>query len=397
LVAAHYDHVGYGSRSNSFGPWGYVHNGADDNASGTSGLLEVLDAVVALGTAPRRSILFAFFDGEEKGLLGSQKWTSAPTIPLEQIITMVNCDMIGRLQDERVEVYGSRTAPGLRRLVCESNRFTNLALDFNWEMKNNSDHYTFFTRSIPVVMLHTGLHGDYHRPSDDADRVNAAGMQEVARLLFTMIHELADRPEVCRFRVQSSQESPRDARALETPLGHPAPRLGVVSEEVAGDRPGLIITEVLSGTPAQRAGLRVGDRWLRFAGKPVQDLPQFRLDILLAQSPVEVVLERTGMEQPVVFQVNLAGEKVRVGVSWREDEAEPGTVVLAQVVYGSPAQVAGLVTGDRVYQVNDSAFRDGAELQGLLHSLAGTVRLRVERGGRFRTAILQLPDSNAAR
>ena len=96
VVGAHYDHVGYGSRSNSFGPLGLIHNGADDNASGSSGLLELMEAVQKLPRAPKRSILFVYWDGEEKGLLGSRHWTSAPTLPLERVKFCVNVDMIGR-------------------------------------------------------------------------------------------------------------------------------------------------------------------------------------------------------------------------------------------------------------------------------------------------------------
>jgi hypothetical protein len=391
LVGAHYDHVGYGSRSNSYGPFGYVHNGADDNASGVAGLLEVVDAFLTLPERPRRSVLFAFFDGEEKGLLGSKHWAAAPTVALDRVALMVNCDMIGRMQNERVEVYGTRSAYGLRKLVCECNQLTNLKLDFTWEMKENSDHYPFFARRIPVIMLHTGLHGDYHRPSDDAHRLNADGMQETSRLLLALVHDLATRPELGGFRAEAYQESPYDRDALETPLTHAAPRMGVVSEKVAGDRPGLVIEEVTPYSPADRAGLRPGDRWLQFADKPVVDMEQFRLDILASQANVRVVVERSGEEKPLELPIELDGKPVRVGLSWREDGSEDGTVVLTQVVYGSPAQVAGLVVRDRIYAVNGAAFRGGAELRKLLMETPGPLKVLVERDGRMRTAILEVP------
>lgn len=388
VVAAHYDHVGYGSRTNSFGPWGYVHNGADDNASGISGVLEVIDAILAAPATPRRSILFAFFDGEEKGLLGSKQWAATPTVPLDRVVFMVNCDMIGRLQNDRVEVFGSRTATGLRRRLCEANQLTNLKLDFTWEMKENSDHYTFFTRSIPVVMLHTGLHGDYHRPSDDVHLLNSSGMQEVSRLLFSVVYAIADGPEVGKFRGESYRESPGNKDALESPIEPAAPRLGVVSTKPEGDKTNLVIERITPGSPADLAGLRVGDVWQSFAGKPVHDPQQFRLDILGAKSPVEVRLERVGSEKPVQAQVSLSGKPIRIGISWREDGAEPGTILLTQVVFGSPAQVAGLAPGDRLYQINEMTFQDGVELQKHLNTLPGPLRLLVERDGRFRTAIL---------
>jgi hypothetical protein len=391
VVAAHYDHVGYGNRSNSYGPWGYVHNGADDNASGIAGVLEVVDAVLAMPQRPKRSILFAFFDGEEKGLLGSKQWAAAPTIPLNRVHCMVNCDMIGRLQNERVEVYGIRTAHGLRRVVCESNQLANLKLDFNWEMKENSDHYSFFARRIPVLMLHTGLHNDYHRPSDDAHLLNPAGMQEVSRLLFSLVYQLADSSAIGTFRSEAYQESPAHQQALEAPLRHAGPRLGVVSQKIEGEQPKFIIEEVTAGSPADRGGIRAGDRWVRFAGKPVTDLIQFRLDILTAKSPVDIELERRGADKPVELKVELDGNPIRVGITWRSDEVEPDTVLITQVVFGSPAQLAGLAVKDRIYEINGARFASELELQKMLQSFPGPLRLLIERDGRFRTAILEVP------
>ena len=114
VIGAHYDHVGRGNSRNSRGPIGQIHNGADDNASGTSALLELVDAFCSLDVAPKRSLLFVFWDGEEQGLLGSQYWISAPTVPLEQIRLVINIDMIGRLRDNRADVFGTPQ----RRPVC---------------------------------------------------------------------------------------------------------------------------------------------------------------------------------------------------------------------------------------------------------------------------------------
>src|SRR5262245_44029632 len=117
VIGAHYDHVGYGRANNSYGPWGYIHNGADDNASGVAGLLEIADALKRLQEPPRRSILLACWDGEEAGLLGSRHWISRPTVALVRVAAALNLDMIGRMQNGKLEVLGSRTASGLRRLV----------------------------------------------------------------------------------------------------------------------------------------------------------------------------------------------------------------------------------------------------------------------------------------
>ncbi len=170
IVSAHYDHVGYGKPTNSFGPIGYIHKGADDNASGIAGLLALTEAMGHLPRHPRRSVLFALWDGEEQGLLGSRYWLEHPTVPLAQVPILVNMDMIGRLRSSRVEIYGTRTAPGLRELLSRDNDGLNLLLDFHWEMRADSDHYSFFEHGIPDLLIHTGLHADYHRPSDTADK-----------------------------------------------------------------------------------------------------------------------------------------------------------------------------------------------------------------------------------
>ena len=166
IVGAHYDHVGYGNRQNSNGPVGYIHNGADDNASGVATLLEVIDAMTHMDFRPQRSILFAFWDGEENGLLGSKYWITHPTVPTSSISLMINIDMVGRMRDSRLEVIGSRLAYGMRKLLSSPRLPADMWLDFTWELKDNSDHWSFLEQQIPAVCLHTGLHDDYHRPSD---------------------------------------------------------------------------------------------------------------------------------------------------------------------------------------------------------------------------------------
>ena len=152
LIGAHYDHVGYGTPKDSYGPYGRIHNGADDNASGVSALLEVIEAFSTAELNCKRTIIFAFWDGEEKGLLGSEHWAANPTVPLEQIKVAINIDMVGHLRNRRVEVFGYRSMPGFRTIITEANTGSNLKLDFLWEVKENSDHHSFFKRRIPILM-----------------------------------------------------------------------------------------------------------------------------------------------------------------------------------------------------------------------------------------------------
>jgi hypothetical protein len=391
VVSAHYDHVGYGNQQNSYGPIGHIHNGADDNASGTSGLMEVIEAVTRLPERPKRSILFAFWDGEEAGLLGSQHWVDHPTLPLERVVAMLNVDMIGRLRNERVEVYGTRTLRGARELVSRQNSGMDLALDFSWEMRADSDHWTFFNRGIPTLMLHTGLHDDYHRPSDDVERIEIDGLRRVTRLLFAIACGLADAPAQPRFRNASRRESPATKQLAERPLSPLPGRLGVQWDRQQAEAGQVRVTAVVPRSAAERAGLRTGDRILRVAGQDVLDGEQFRGLVLAATNPATFSVERAGHDQPLDIPVTLTGGPVRVGVSWRIDDAEPGAVILTRVVPGSPADRAGLRPGERVYRVADQPFASSDAFRRLITSLPGPLSMEVERAGRMRMATLDLP------
>ncbi len=399
IISAHYDHVGYGNGSNSFGPTGYIHNGADDNASGTSALLECMEAFATLSEPPRRSILFASWDAEEKGLLGSIYWIKHPTVPLDHVAFVINVDMLGRLRNDRLEVYGSRTSYSVRRMLSTLNdQYAGLDLDFNWDMRSDSDHYPFYSEGVPVVMLHTGLHDDYHRPSDDADKINAEGMQRATRLLFCAADDLADEPVLPRFRNTSRRESSDDRRQLERELAPVSPRLGVAWEEPEGGSSngdsqagGLVLTRVESGSAAERAGLSVGDQLLEFAGRPVSDPSQLVLDVLDAPSRVDVVVERPGETEPRTLTVHLSGSPMRVGISWRDDDAEPGASIVTRVVPGSRAARAGVRPGDRIYEVSGHQYKSGDELRDLLTTLDGPIEMVLERRGRLSRVSINVP------
>jgi hypothetical protein len=390
VVSAHYDHVGYGSQRNSFGPFGYVHNGADDNASGTAGILETVDACLAMPTPPKRSILFAFWDGEEKGLLGSKHWVANPTIDLANVAFMINVDMIGRMQNRQIEVFGSRTAPGLRRLVSEINYGSDLDLKFNWELKANSDHHSFISHNIPALMFHTGLHDDYHRPSDDAHKLNAEGMELASRLLFGVAYEVADRSDLGNFRTEGRSETPAVKRQLEQPLAAAPPRLGVrwYSDD---EGPGLLLAHVERGSAAERAGLLVNDRLIEFAGTAVADADQFRQAVLFADPHVELLVVREGEENHVTLAVDLDGKPTRLGIAWRQDPGEPGTVIVTRVVSGSPGRVAGLQAGDRIYAIANEPLKVGRDLYDKFTTLPSPIELTIERKGRLKSVSLEVP------
>ena len=391
VVGAHYDHVGYGTRRNSYGPLGYIHNGADDNASGVAGLLEVAEAFARSGSRPKRSILFCLWDGEERGLYGSKHWLDNPTVPLKQVALAFNADMIGRLGTKKLEVLGIRTAPGLRKLVSLSNDDPTLSLFFNWELKENSDHYPFVQKRIPVVMFHTGLHGDYHRPSDDVDKIDPDGMQHTARFLFRFLDRAADEPQLGNYRAQSQLEGPWTSKLLERPLAPPRGRLGLSWDEKQAANGKIIVTLVGIGSAADKAGLKPGDRIVEFAGHAITSAADIRKAVLGAKNPVTAVVERNGSAEPLKPTLELVGTPVRLGCSWRIDDAEPNALIVNRVIPGSPADEAGIRLNDRIYTAAGQGSLSTESFLALVGSTTGPLELLIESSGQPRTVKVDLP------
>jgi hypothetical protein len=384
IISAHYDHVGYGKPNNSFGPIGYIHKGADDNASGVAGLLAVIDAFNKLPEHPKRSVLFAFWDGEEQGLLGSKYWLQNPTVPLDHVAILLNMDMIGRLRREKVEVYGTRTGYNLRRLVSQENEGSNLLLDFHWEMRADSDHYPFYERHLPVMMLHTGLHSDYHRPSDTADKINPAGMREVAQLMFRTALDLAETDSIGGFRERSRAESAATQGVVERPLPPLPGRFGVSWDDAPDKERGLKVARVVPDSPAAKAGVRIGDRIVKFAGHEFSGGNEFRTLAMGAASPATFVVERPGTDQPLELTAQLVGDPIHIGISWSGDDAEPRSVIVLRIVPDSPADRAGIKVDDRIYQVGGKGFASPDEFDHLLMTEPAPIELVLESRGQIR-------------
>ncbi|HET6279677.1 MAG TPA: M28 family peptidase [Polyangia bacterium] len=197
-IGAHYDHLGLGDEGSSMDGAGSVHPGGDDNASGTAALLEIAEAfageaarATSEAARPRRSILFAAFTGEEKGMLGS---TAVAVSSRRKLVAMINLDMVGRMRNDALEVGGASTSAAWQPLVTQQN-LDRLVLSFPQQVVPNSDHAPFLIRGVPSLFLFTGLHGDYHRVSDTGDKVNADGVARVARLAFRLARAVANRDD----------------------------------------------------------------------------------------------------------------------------------------------------------------------------------------------------------
>jgi hypothetical protein len=304
VVGAHYDHVGYGNAANRFGPFGFVHNGADDNASGVAGLLEIAAAARLLPSRPRRSILFAFWDGEEQGLLGSRHFLRVRPAAVAgmRIVFSVNLDMIGRLRDRRLEVYGTRSAAGLRGAVVAVNNdpvnAAGLELTFDWDVEEDSDHYPFLHAGIPTVMFHTGLHDQYHRPSDDAHLVDRDGIETVARFTLGFVRSLAEAPAALpAFRAACRGESNAARRTLEATApaaGAPRGRWGLGTRQDPGDPTEPVVVRVAPDSPAAAAGLLSGDRIIAIDGTAITDQSAMLERLKAASGQVTLDVERRG-------------------------------------------------------------------------------------------------------
>lgn len=281
VVGAHYDHVGRGHFGSLANAEGKIHNGADDNASGTSAMLEVAGLLCARKDAISRRVLFLAFSGEELGLLGSKRYVEAPLVPLADTVAMLNLDMVGRF-DERLYVGGTGTSPAWPEAV---ERINKESFKFPLKMwpggKAPSDHDSFYSRDVPVLFFFTGLHGDYHRPSDDWNTLNYDGHAKVARFAAALALEVATRQERPRF-------TKCDAGGFEV-----GPYLGIAVDP----RPdGLFVAHVDDKSPAKRAGVKEGDRILEWDGSAVADANVWneRLSKAKANDKVELTLERKG-------------------------------------------------------------------------------------------------------
>ena len=301
VVGAHYDHVGYGTSTNSYGPTGLIHNGADDNASGVAGVLEIAQVLGSMTVKPRRPILLAFWDGEEKGLLGSWHFMRVRPAALrgQRPVFAVNLDMIGRLRGDRVEVYGGRTMTGLRRILVEANQATGLELVIDWDIVDDSDHFPFIESRVATVMLHTGLHDEYHRPSDDVQLVDTAGVERVTRLALGIVTAVADRPGALppfRDASRGEKNAHRDAleRVLTVAPGAPGGRWGMSTRADVGDPQAPAVVRVVPDSPLDRAGLRCGDRILAIDGEPIGNQEKMLRRMAAAGDSLTLEVDRAG-------------------------------------------------------------------------------------------------------
>lgn len=294
VIGAHYDHLGFGGPGSLAKASNAVHNGADDNASGTAVLLELARRFAERGTPPARRLVFIAFSAEERGLLGSRHYVkNQPLFPLKDTVAMVNFDMVGRLRDNELTVFGVKTGKGLEALVDEAGKDSPLKLKKVDVGARNSDHASFYDAKIPALHMFTGIHPDYHRPSDDSDKINAAGMQLITDFSEKVIEKLVEQPKRLAY-VEVKSSDPHAGLDLPKNSG-PQPYLGTVPD-YASQEEGAKLQEVIEGSPAAKAGLRGGDLIVELAGQPVKNVETYA-QALYAQkggATIKIVVLRDG-------------------------------------------------------------------------------------------------------
>jgi len=287
VIGAHFDHLGLGYDKNSLDiePQDKIHNGADDNASGVAGVIELARYFSNNGVKEKVNFLFMTFSGEELGLIGSKKWCEQPTIPLEKISYMINMDMIGRLNDtsRKLLVYGVGTAAEFIPSLEQVNQ--NFVFKFDSAGVGPSDQTSFYLKDIPVLHFFTGQHSDYHKPTDDADKINHKGEAMILELIVDMVFKLEHSTKLKFYTTKSPESSNVSFKVT----------LGIMPDYTF-DGPGVRVDGVGENKPAAIAGLQKGDVILTMANEELADVKAYMkvLSKFSKGQETEIVIDRNG-------------------------------------------------------------------------------------------------------
>ncbi len=287
VIGAHYDHVGMGGPG-SLAPGSHeVHNGADDNGSGTVSLIELARRFGARKEKPSRRLVFIAFTAEERGLIGSNYYVKHPVFPLKDTIAMFNMDMVGRLRNDKLIVYGTGTAERWKPMLEDLGKKHGFDLAYKPEGMGPSDHQEFYLKKIPVLHFFTDTHRDYHRPSDDWDKINVPGMTRVVDLLEDIVQKTLnnkDRPKYIAVKGKAT-----------IGRGGSRPYFGSIPD-FGSEKEGYAISGVSPGSPADKGGLKGGDVIVQMGKQKIGSLDDFDLALrdFNAGDQVEVTVLREG-------------------------------------------------------------------------------------------------------
>jgi Peptidase family M28/PDZ domain/PA domain len=309
IVGAHYDHLGRGN-FDSLAPSqiGQIHPGADDNASGTAGVLELARLLAPQRGQLKRGILFMDFAGEELGLLGSAAWVKEPTRPLQKSIAMINMDMIGRIKDDKVYIGGVGTGSTFKPILAQAEKEqtqkdSGFKIEYSAGGYSSSDHTSFVSKKIPVLFFFSGLHSDYHKPSDTWEKINAPSAAKLLDFVENVTLQLASASEPPAFQTVAEEKPPGGGSG-----GGYGPYFGSIPDFGETEN-GVKFADVKPGSPAAKAGLKAGDILVQFGDKPIKNLYDFTDALRRSKigDVVEVKVLRDG--QSVTASVKLEQRK----------------------------------------------------------------------------------------
>ena len=304
IVGAHYDHLGRGNYD-SLAPSqiGQIHPGADDNASGTAGVMELARMFAPMKGELQRGILFMSFAGEELGLLGSAYWVQHPTMPLDKALAMLNMDMIGRIKDDKIYIGGVGTGSTLKPVIEQAATKESFKVEYSPGGYSASDHTSFVSKHIPVLFFFSGLHSDYHKPSDTWDKINAPSAAKLVDVVADATEQLATASERPTF-VTVMEDKPLSGGGGSGygPYFGSIPDFGQVEN-------GVKFSDVKPASPADKAGFKAGDILVQFGDKPIKNLYDFTDALRRSKvgDVVEVTVIRDG--KPVKASVKLEQRK----------------------------------------------------------------------------------------
>ncbi|HEY0084061.1 MAG TPA: M20/M25/M40 family metallo-hydrolase, partial [Pyrinomonadaceae bacterium] len=286
VIGAHYDHLGRGGQGSLASRAGEIHHGADDNASGVAGLLELARTFAEGRRSVRRTMVFIAFGGEEEGLLGSSYYVRNPALPLARMVAMINLDMVGRMKENKLIVGGVGTSAEWKQWIARANGATpgrRFALTMTEDGFGPSDHASFYAQRTPVLFFWTGTHEDYHKPSDTADRINYEGERQIVSFI----------TDIVRF-VDASDARPTYTVAKTDAVAGRSTGfrvyLGTIPNYAEGGA-GLKLDGVREDSPAAKAGLKAGDVIMRLGEHNVRNVYDYTYALGQMQAGVEYDVE----------------------------------------------------------------------------------------------------------
>jgi len=299
VIGAHFDHLGFGGQSSgSLAPdERSIHNGADDNASGIAGVLEIAEKLKANQFELNRSILFMGYNAEEQGLLGSKYYVNNPTVPLKNIITMINMDMIGRMSNNKITVGGTGTSSAFDLILNNIEKNHDLLITKSPEGFGPSDHSSFYINDIPVLFFFTGAHNDYHKPSDDWAQINVESEKKILDMIYDIVIQI-DQLEIKPVFTEAGPKGPSQSRtSFKVTFG--------IIPSYSSNAIGLEIDGARQGGPAQQAGIKKGDIIIEIEGKSISNIYDYmyRLAELKTGQSVEVIVQRGDKELKLILNL----------------------------------------------------------------------------------------------